>query len=100
MLAVLARYRTSVADARTVRDVLGRHAAASSCEPGCVTFVAHQHADDPTQFVLYEVYLDETAFAEHRATEHFRDNIERTIVPLLLERSWTTLSIIPSGTTL
>jgi quinol monooxygenase YgiN len=94
MLAVVANYRTSAADAHTVREVLSRHAAASSAEPGCVMFVAHQHTDDPTRFLLYEVYLDEVAFAQHRATAHFRDNIERTVAPLLLERTWTMLSII------
>ncbi|UQU67032.1 antibiotic biosynthesis monooxygenase [Couchioplanes caeruleus] len=91
---VIAHYRTTEADARTVREVLSRHAAASAAEPGCVTFTAHQHADDPTRFVLYEVYADEAAFADHRATPHFRDNIEGIVVPLLLERTWTALSKI------
>jgi (4S)-4-hydroxy-5-phosphonooxypentane-2,3-dione isomerase len=102
MYTVIAHYRTAEADARTVREVLSRHAAASSAEPGCVTFTAHQHADDPTRFVLYEAYVDEAAFDHHRTTAHFRDNIERTVAPLLLERTWTVLSIIepqdPEGT--
>lgn len=94
MLAIVAHYRTTEADADRVRDIRSRHATTSSAEPGCVTFIAHQHTDDPTRFVLYEVYLDEPAFAEHRASAHFRDNIEQTIAPLLLERTWTTLSIL------
>lgn len=34
------------------------------------------------------VYVDDAAFAAHRPTEHFRVNIERTLVPMLLEREW------------
>lgn len=97
MYTVLAQYRTSPADAETVREVLGRHAVASAAEPGCLTFTAHQYADDPTRFVLYEVYVDEAAFAAHRTTASFLDNIEGIVAPLLLERTWAPLTVIEPG---
>ena len=38
--------------------------------------------------MLYEQYADEAAFRAHRDSQHFRDNVERGIVPLLAERAW------------
>jgi (4S)-4-hydroxy-5-phosphonooxypentane-2,3-dione isomerase len=41
-------------------------------EPGCLRFDVHRHVDDPTRFLLYEIYRDEQAFTkEHRAATHY-----------------------------
>ena len=90
VIVVIAHYRTAPQHVDTVREVLGRHAAASEGEPGCIHFLAHQSADDPTRFALYEAYTDPEAFEAHRHTEHFRRNIESTVAPLLVERTWAT----------
>ncbi len=42
-------------------------------EPGCLRFDLCSVADDPDRFVLYELYTDEAAFAEHKAAPHFAD---------------------------
>jgi (4S)-4-hydroxy-5-phosphonooxypentane-2,3-dione isomerase len=42
-------------------------------EPGCLRFDLCSVADDPDRFVLYELYADEAAFAEHKAAPHFAD---------------------------
>ena len=44
--------------------------------------------DDGDGFVLYEQYADEAAFQAHRQSPHFKENVERGIVPLLAERHW------------
>lgn len=41
-------------------------------EAGNVRFDVLQSREDPTQFVLYEVYVDEDAAAEHKKTEHYQ----------------------------
>jgi quinol monooxygenase YgiN len=88
MVTVIAHYRTRPDKADHVRAVLARHARASAAEPGCIRFLAHQDAEDPTRFALYETYEDEEAFAAHRRSEHFRVNVEQTLVPMLVEREW------------
>ena len=40
-------------------------------EPGVARFVVLQQSDDPTRFVLYEVYRDADAPAKHRETAHY-----------------------------
>ncbi|MGB9183861.1 MAG: putative quinol monooxygenase [Solirubrobacteraceae bacterium] len=88
MFTVIARYRTSPSDAQAVADVLARHAAASEGEPGCRQFLVFQAREDPTRFFLVETYDSEAAFSEHRQSEHFKQNIEATLAPMLIEREW------------
>lgn len=88
MVTVIATYRTTPEAADAVADLLARHTAASEREPGCRQFLAHRALDDPTRFFLYESYDSDEAFAAHRRSEHFRQNIEATLVPLLLHREW------------
>lgn len=40
-------------------------------EPGNRRFDVLEQKDDPTRFVLYEVYEDESAFAAHQKTAHY-----------------------------
>ena len=40
-------------------------------EPGNVRFDVHQAQDDPTRFLLYEVYHGPDDFKAHQQTEHY-----------------------------
>ncbi len=40
-------------------------------EPGNVRFDVLRSDDDPTQFVLYEVFADEAAAKAHKETSHY-----------------------------
>lgn len=41
-------------------------------EPGVARFDVIQQLDDPTRFILVEVYRDEAASAAHKETSHYR----------------------------
>ena len=47
------------------------NARASRQEPGVARFDAVQQQDDPTRFVLVEVYRDAKAAAAHKETKHY-----------------------------
>lgn len=49
------------------------HNARESVEhdPGCLRFDVSQRQDDPTRWVLYEVYDSPDAHAAHRRSPHF-----------------------------
>lgn len=47
------------------------NARASCGEPGVARFDVIQQADDPTRFVLVEVYRDAAAQAAHKETAHY-----------------------------
>jgi (4S)-4-hydroxy-5-phosphonooxypentane-2,3-dione isomerase len=40
-------------------------------DPGCLRFDVLQQQDDPTRWLLYEVYDKEQAWVDHRNAEHF-----------------------------
>lgn len=55
------------------------NASASVREPGIVRFECMQQADEPTRFVLIEIYRDAEDPARHKATAHYaawRDAVE------------------------
>jgi (4S)-4-hydroxy-5-phosphonooxypentane-2,3-dione isomerase len=54
-------------------EAMGENSRASRRdEPGCLRFDVHRDNDDPTHFVLYELYADERAFTEgHRSAPHY-----------------------------
>jgi autoinducer 2-degrading protein len=47
------------------------NAESSVREPGVVRFDVIQQVDDPTRFVLVEVYRDAAAVAAHKETAHY-----------------------------
>ena len=47
------------------------NARASIEEPGIARFDLLQHTEDPTRFLLVEVYRDADAPAQHKATAHY-----------------------------
>ena len=60
------------------------NAAASLREPGVARFDVVQQSDDPTRFVLIEVYRSAAAPAAHKETAHYatwRD----TVAPMMAE---------------
>ena len=48
------------------------NAKMSILEPGIVRFDIIQQIDEPTQFILYEIYRTDKDPAKHKDTEHYR----------------------------
>ena len=46
-------------------------------EPGCLMYVAHQSAEDPTLLAFYEQYKDEAALEAHRNAPYFKEYVEK-----------------------
>jgi autoinducer 2-degrading protein len=43
---------------------------------------------------LYEQYVDMAALEAHRLTDHFKEHIEGTVVPLLISREREVLEVL------
>jgi quinol monooxygenase YgiN len=80
------RVREDIAE--RFRDRLLRHARISlDAEPGCNGFNIHQETNDPTLFLLIEIYADQAAFDAHRNSLHylqFREDVKDWVV----DRKW------------
>jgi autoinducer 2-degrading protein len=54
------------------REATVENARASVCEPGVARFDVIQQADDPSRFILVEVYRTAQAPADHKETAHYQ----------------------------
>ena len=54
------------------REATRENARNSRQEPGVARFDVMEQADDPTRFMLYEVYKDASAQAAHKETAHYQ----------------------------
>ena len=85
-VAILTAHAGKVGELRELLDTL---LSPSRAEPGNLRYDLWQDRDDPSRFVLDELYLDADAVATHRASPHFQmyaskiaDLAERTAIPL------------------
>lgn len=53
-----------------------KNARSSSREPGILRFDVMQEEDDPTRFLLVEIYKDDKAIAQHKQTPHYAEWLE------------------------
>lgn len=83
VLQVEIRIRPENVDA--FMEKLAENAAAARREHSCRQFDVVVDPKDPTHVMLYEVYDDEKAFAEHQKTAAFKKYIAEA-VPLLASR--------------
>ncbi len=55
---------------------------ASQAEAGCLVYELYQSPIKPTEFLVYEEYLDDKAFEFHGNTDHFQ-TFAKNVQPLL-----------------
>jgi quinol monooxygenase YgiN len=75
ILIVHARVKAEFIDAFKQATVI--NAENSAKEPGVARFDFMQQQDDPSKFVLYEVYRDAAAPAKHKETAHYNGWLEK-----------------------
>lgn len=84
LLVVHVQVRVKPEQIEAFRAATLANASASRNEPGIARFDVVQDREEPTRFVLVEVYRSEAATAAHKATSHYatwRDLVE----PMLAE---------------
>jgi quinol monooxygenase YgiN len=83
---VVAYYEARLGAEKELEWALREVAPLSRDEPGCREYQVHRSADRPSEFLLYEQYDDEAAYAAHQASEHFERLIREQALPLLTSR--------------
>jgi quinol monooxygenase YgiN len=71
MLIVHVQVRVKPENVEAFREATIANARASLLEPGIARFDVVQQLDDPTRFLLVEVYRDDQAPARHKETAHY-----------------------------
>ncbi len=69
---------------QSFRDACTANARESIKEPGVARFDVIQQVDDPTRFVLVEIYKTKDAPLAHKETAHYR-TWRDTVAPMMAE---------------
>jgi autoinducer 2-degrading protein len=72
MLIVHVHAHVKPEDITAFREATAENASHSVEEPGVARFDVIQQADDPTRFILVEVYRTPEAPAQHKETPHYQ----------------------------
>jgi quinol monooxygenase YgiN len=87
MVVLVAQYYVKPGKGDEVEAALKKMAArVREQEPGCLLYQANRSRENADLYLLYEQYRDMAALEAHRATPHFREIVEGTVVPLLERR--------------
>jgi quinol monooxygenase YgiN len=93
-LLVVAQWKAAPGQAGRVADILDRFLPQAQAEPGVKYFQIARAKEDAAQFLFYEVFGDEAAFAAHQASEHFKTLILGEALPLLTDRQRTQYTLL------
>lgn len=85
-LLVVAQWEAKAGEVEKVAAILGRFLPHAQSEPGVKLFLIGQGRENPAEFLFYELFVDEAAFAAHQASDHFKTMIAGEAVPLLAKR--------------
>ncbi|MFC9330498.1 putative quinol monooxygenase [Kitasatospora sp. NPDC057015] len=69
-----------------VAGLLAALTESALAEPGVIAFRALRSLRDPAAFVLLAEYADEDAARAHRDSDRYRELVQGTIAPLLIDR--------------
>jgi len=91
---IVARWRPRDGQIEKIEAILHELAKEVRREPGNVQFIVNRSLDDPNEFLLYEQYVNEQAFLDHRQTPHFKTLVLEQAVPLLERREIHAFSVL------
>ncbi len=99
MLTLQVNVRVKADQVDAFREATLANANGSLAEPGIARFDLLQNEEDPTRFMLIEVFRARDAIAAHKETPHYREWVER-VTHMMAEprtRAWWTLVDDGSG---
>jgi quinol monooxygenase YgiN len=85
-LLVVAQWEAKANEAGRVAEILERFLPRAQAEPGVKLFLIGRGKEDASQFLFYELFADEAAFAAHQASDLFKTLIAGEALPLLAKR--------------
>jgi len=94
MVSFIVRMKFPTEDRAEIAEALRALTAASRREPGCVSYIPHQLAEEPDTVVIYEQYRDDAALAAHRDSEHFKNYAVGVLYQKMRDRSLDNLTAL------
>jgi quinol monooxygenase YgiN len=95
-LLVVAEWEAKDGQADTVDSILRRFQPLAQNDPGVKMFLIARSKENPAQFLFYELFADEAAFAAHQTSKHFKSLIAGEALPLLSRRERAQYALLGS----
>ena len=93
-LLVVAEWEVKDGQAERVADILGRYQPLAQRSQGVKLFLISRAKENPAQFLFYELFENEAAFAAHSESEPFKTLIAGEALALLSKRVRTQYTLI------
>ena len=93
-LLVVAEWEVKEGQADRVADILRRYLPLAQRSDGVKLFLISRARDNPAQFLFYELFEDEAAFAAHSQSEPFKTLIAGEALALLSKRVRTQYALL------
>jgi len=93
-LAFTVTWEVRDGEADAAADIIARFAPEARKEQGLELLMVHRAADNPSNFLFYEVFKDAAAFEAHQETPHFRTMIMEEALPKLARRERVRYSVL------
>lgn len=71
--SILAIFTARLEAREEFKRALLKNAESSRKEPGCIDYIVHEDASDPTTLFLYEKYRTREDYEYHRTTDHLKE---------------------------
>ena len=103
MNTIIARFKVKEGKEAEAEKKLGEMVAAVKAnEPGALVYILHKNQEDPSEFIFFEVYKDDEAFASHAKTDHMakmRENFAALADPstMKIERLERVAGVVRAG---
>jgi quinol monooxygenase YgiN len=95
---VIAHFRAGAGTEQQVADSLRRMIEPSRAEPGNLAYAVHRSRTNPAEFMIYEEYVDEEAFAAHASSDHFARFLKEGTLPYLeMRQRHDLVPLAPAG---
>ncbi|MQA10203.1 MAG: antibiotic biosynthesis monooxygenase [Pseudonocardiaceae bacterium] len=91
---VAAIWKAKAGEEKRVEEAIRKMTPLSRAEPKNLFYQAQVSPDDPRTFFLYEQYVDEAGYQEHKASPHFQENVFNYILEYLEARQVQTYETI------
>jgi quinol monooxygenase YgiN len=87
MLALVVNFTVRAGDEAKAKEYMRIMEEHTRREPGCRQYIGHQSQEEPRHFMFYELYENEAALEQHRASSHYERFVTNGLLKLMETRA-------------
>jgi len=93
-LALVVNFTVKPGNEEKTKDLIRQLQEHTRREPGCRQYNGHQSPEEPSRFLMYELYDNQAALDAHRASPHYEQYVNHGLRSLMESRMFALLHTI------